>query len=159
MSKVILTVDDSANVRQMVAFTLRNAGYEVLEAIDGADALTKLNGTIHMAISDVNMPRMDGIEFIRNVRANAAYKYIPIVFLTLNRKPRRNRKPKRREQPAGLSNPSSRNSCWLSSSASSAESSPALSVGICMLNLHVSVRGFADHRELPSGFNSSLPHR
>ena len=82
MKKTIMTVDDSASVRQMVAFTLRNAGYEVIEACDGADALTKLKGNVHMIVTDLNMPKMDGIELIRNVRKQAAYKFIPIVMLT-----------------------------------------------------------------------------
>jgi len=83
MSKIIMTVDDSASVRQMVSFTLKDAGYGVVEAVDGVDALSKLNGTpIHMMITDLNMPNMDGIELIRNVRANPAYKFIPIILLT-----------------------------------------------------------------------------
>ena len=83
MSKTILTVDDSASIRQMINFTLKDAGYEVIEAIDGKDALAKLNGSsMHMLISDVNMPNMNGIELVRQVRANPAYKFIPIIMLT-----------------------------------------------------------------------------
>ena len=82
MSKTIMTVDDSASVRQMVAFTLKNEGYDVIEASDGKDALGKLNGPVHMIVTDLNMPNMDGIELIRNVRANPAYKFIPIIMLT-----------------------------------------------------------------------------
>ncbi len=83
MSKLIMTVDDSASIRQMVSFTLKGAGYEVLEAVDGQDALTKVDGSgINMMITDLNMPNMDGIELIRNVRANAAFKFIPIIMLT-----------------------------------------------------------------------------
>ena len=83
MSKIIMTVDDSASVRQMVSFTLKQAGYQVIEAVDGKDALSKLNGAgIHMMLTDLNMPNMDGIELIRNVRANPACKFIPIVMLT-----------------------------------------------------------------------------
>ena len=83
MSKCIMTVDDSASVRQMVTFTLKGAGYEVVEAVDGKDALSKLQGTpIHMVITDLNMPNLDGIGLIKGVRANAAYKFIPIVMLT-----------------------------------------------------------------------------
>ncbi len=83
MSKVIMTVDDSASVRQMVSFTLKQAGYEVLEAEDGQDALGQLSGsTVHMLITDLNMPNVDGIELIRKVRANANFKFIPIVMLT-----------------------------------------------------------------------------
>lgn len=82
MSKTIMTVDDSASVRQMVSFTLKNAGYGVIEAADGKDALGKLKGKVDMIVTDLNMPNMDGIELIRNVRANPGYKFIPIVMLT-----------------------------------------------------------------------------
>lgn len=83
MSKVIMTVDDSASVRQMVAFTLKQAGFDVLEACDGQDALNRMNGaTLHMVITDLNMPRLDGIGLIKGVRAQPAYKFIPIVMLT-----------------------------------------------------------------------------
>jgi two-component system, chemotaxis family, chemotaxis protein CheY len=82
MSKRIMTVDDSSSVRQMVGFTLKDAGYEVVEAVDGKDALTKLSGTVNMIITDLNMPNMDGIELIRQVRALPDYKFVPIVMLT-----------------------------------------------------------------------------
>jgi two-component system, chemotaxis family, chemotaxis protein CheY len=83
MSKIIMTVDDSASVRQMVSFTLRDAGYQVLEANDGQDALARLNGTpVNMVITDLNMPNLDGIGLIRALRAVATYKFIPIVMLT-----------------------------------------------------------------------------
>jgi two-component system, chemotaxis family, chemotaxis protein CheY len=83
MSKIIMTVDDSASVRQMVSFTLKDAGYQVLEAVDGQDAVNRLNGTsVHMVITDLNMPNLDGIGLIRALRANAAFKFIPIVLLT-----------------------------------------------------------------------------
>lgn len=83
MSKNILTVDDSASIRQMVNFTIKEAGYGVIEAVDGKDALSKLNGTpIHMVITDLNMPNLDGIGLIRALRANPAYKFIPIIMLT-----------------------------------------------------------------------------
>jgi two-component system, chemotaxis family, chemotaxis protein CheY len=80
--KTVMTVDDSASVRQMVAFTLKNAGYSVIEAVDGKDALSKLQGKVDMVITDLNMPNMDGISLIKAVRAQAAYKFIPIVMLT-----------------------------------------------------------------------------
>ena len=83
MSKVIMTADDSASVRQMVSFTIRDAGYEVIEAVDGRDALSKANGqTIHMVITDLNMPNLDGIGLIRELRALPAFKFIPIILLT-----------------------------------------------------------------------------
>jgi two-component system chemotaxis response regulator CheY len=83
MSKTIMTVDDSAGIRQMVSFTLRQSGYQVIEAVDGKDALSKLNGaSIHMLLTDLNMPNMDGIELIRRVRTNSSHRFIPIVMLT-----------------------------------------------------------------------------
>ena len=83
MSKVIMTVDDSASVRQMVSFTLRGAGYEVVEACDGMEAFVKLNGSpVNLVITDLNMPNMDGIGLIRKIRASSAYKFVPIVLLT-----------------------------------------------------------------------------
>jgi two-component system, chemotaxis family, chemotaxis protein CheY len=83
MSKVIMTVDDSASVRQMVSFTLRDAGYEVVEAVDGQDALAKVdNQALNMVITDLNMPNLDGIGLIRALRALPSCKFIPIVMLT-----------------------------------------------------------------------------
>jgi two-component system chemotaxis response regulator CheY len=82
MAKVILTVDDSASVRQMVKFTLVDAGYTVIEAVDGQDALTKLTRPVNLVITDLNMPNLDGIGLIKRVRANPACKGIPIIMLT-----------------------------------------------------------------------------
>ncbi|MBN2063218.1 MAG: response regulator [Sedimentisphaerales bacterium] len=81
MSKVIMTADDSASMRQMVSMTLKQAGYNVVEASDGKDALGKLNG-VDMLITDLNMPNMDGIELIRQVRSKPEYKFMPIIMLT-----------------------------------------------------------------------------
>lgn len=82
MPKTILAVDDSASVRQLVSATFRSAGYDVIEASDGQDALARLQGRVGMVITDLNMPRMDGIQLIREIRAHASYKYIPILILT-----------------------------------------------------------------------------
>lgn len=83
MSKLILTADDSSSVRQMVAFTLKGAGYSVIEAVDGNDALTKAkSGAVNMVLTDLNMPNMNGIELIKALRAEPKYKFIPIVMLT-----------------------------------------------------------------------------
>ncbi len=83
MSKVIMTVDDSTSVRQMVGFTLKRAGFEVVEATDGRDAVSQLdNISIDMMITDLNMPNMDGIELIKEVRNKPQYRFIPIVMLT-----------------------------------------------------------------------------
>ena len=80
---LILTVDDSASMRQMVAFTLKGAGYDVVEAEDGQKALdaSKLK-KFDLVITDVNMPVMDGITFIRHLRTEANYKFTPILMLT-----------------------------------------------------------------------------
>ena len=78
-----MIVDDSASMRQMIMFTLTSAGYEVVEASDGMDALKKLNDRmVHLIIADVNMPNMDGIELIRKIRDLKEYKFIPIIVLT-----------------------------------------------------------------------------
>ena len=83
MNKKIMIVDDSASMRQMIMFTLTSAGYEVVEASDGMDALKKLNDRmVHLIIADVNMPNMDGIELIRKIRDLKEYKFIPIIVLT-----------------------------------------------------------------------------
>jgi len=83
MAKIIMTADDSASIRQMVSFTLKDAGYEVVEAVDGKDALKKFNGAkINMLITDLNMPNMDGLELIKQVRAKPEFKFIPIIMLT-----------------------------------------------------------------------------
>ncbi len=83
MSKSILIVDDSASIRQVVSMTLKGAGYEVIEACDGRDALGKLNGQrVHLMISDVNMPNMDGLSFLKEVKARPEYKFTPVIMLT-----------------------------------------------------------------------------
>lgn len=83
MAKTILIVDDSASLRQVVSIALRGAGYEVIEACDGKDGLTKLNGQkIHLIISDVNMPNMDGFTFVQNVKQQPSYKFTPVIMLT-----------------------------------------------------------------------------
>ena len=83
MGKRIMTVDDSSSVRQMVSFTLKQAGYEVVEAVDGKDALAKLEASgVDMVLTDLNMPNVDGIGVIKGVRAHPAYRFIPVVMLT-----------------------------------------------------------------------------
>ncbi len=83
MAKTILIVDDSASIRQVVAITLKGAGYDVVEACDGKDALSKLDGRkIHLIISDVNMPNMDGITFVKQMKILPAYKFTPVIMLT-----------------------------------------------------------------------------
>ena len=81
--KKIMTVDDSATIRQMVALTLRDAGYEVVEAVDGCDALERLAQTpVDMLITDLNMPNLDGVGLIKAVRQQPANRFIPIIMLT-----------------------------------------------------------------------------
>ncbi|MEY4863286.1 MAG: hypothetical protein RLZ51_1381 [Pseudomonadota bacterium] len=83
MKKTILIVDDSSSLRQVVSLALTRAGYDVLEGSDGEDALTKLDGRkIHLIVSDVNMPRMDGISFLKQVKAHPSYKFTPVIMLT-----------------------------------------------------------------------------
>jgi two-component system chemotaxis response regulator CheY len=85
MAKRIMTVDDSASIRRMVAFTLKQHGYDITEAVNGAEALKKLEKEkIDMLITDINMPELDGIGLVRKVRDNPAYRFIPIVILTTN---------------------------------------------------------------------------
>lgn len=83
MPKTVLIVDDSATIRQVVGMTLKGAGYEVMEASDGKDALKKLDGKkINLIISDVNMPNMDGINFVKEAKKLASYKFTPVIMLT-----------------------------------------------------------------------------
>lgn len=83
MSKKVLTVDDSKTMREMVSFTLKGAGYEVIEAEDGQHAITQLSGrAVDVIVTDLNMPNMNGIELIRHLRAIPTYQYTPILMLT-----------------------------------------------------------------------------
>lgn len=83
MGKRVMTVDDSATVRQVLQMTLEGAGYEVLAAVDGADALDKLSdASIDMLVTDLNMPNVDGINLIRQVRQKPGNRFMPIIMLT-----------------------------------------------------------------------------
>lgn len=83
MGKTVLVVDDSTSFRQVVGIALKGAGYDVLEACDGKDALSKLDGRkINLIVSDVNMPNMDGITLVRELRGKANYKFVPLLVLT-----------------------------------------------------------------------------
>lgn len=83
MSKMILTVDDSPSIRQMVAFTLKGAGYGVVEAADGVDGLSKATSqSFALILTDQNMPKMDGISLIKALRALPQYRSTPILMLT-----------------------------------------------------------------------------
>jgi two-component system, chemotaxis family, chemotaxis protein CheY len=83
MGKVVLTVDDSASIRQMVAFTLKSAGYEVVEAVDGEDGLNKAKSkNADLVLTDQNMPKMDGLTLIKSLRGLPQYRSAPILMLT-----------------------------------------------------------------------------
>jgi two-component system chemotaxis response regulator CheY len=83
MAKRILLVDDSASVRTVAGIALRGAGYDVVEACNGQEGLTRLNGErIHLIISDVNMPVLDGIGFLKEVKKHPSYKFTPVIMLT-----------------------------------------------------------------------------
>ena len=83
MSKTILAIDDSPSIRQMVALTLTGAGYGVVEACDGADGYAKATANrIDAVLTDLNMPGMNGLDFIRKYRAHPSSAGVPIVFLT-----------------------------------------------------------------------------
>ncbi|GGZ11146.1 MULTISPECIES: response regulator [Shewanella] len=83
MGKTVLIVDDSASIRQVVSMTLNGAGYDTIQACDGKDALSKLNGNrIHLVISDVNMPNMDGITLLKELKARPDTRFTPVIMLT-----------------------------------------------------------------------------
>ncbi|WP_035237341.1 response regulator [Desulfobacter vibrioformis] len=83
MAKVIMTADDSTSIRQMVSFTLNQAGYDVIEAEDGLDAADKLAGIhVDMLLTDLNMPNKNGLELIEWVRSMPRFKFMPIIMLT-----------------------------------------------------------------------------
>ena len=84
MAKTILIVDDSSSLRTVVKMALTRAGYDVLEANDGQEGLTALDkaAKVHLIVSDVNMPNMDGITFVTQVKAHAKHRFTPVVMLT-----------------------------------------------------------------------------
>lgn len=95
MGKRILIADDSTSVRKLVVFTLQEAGYEVVEAVDGRDALEKTRSIpIDMVITDLNMPNLDGITFTREARELPASRFIPIIILTTEAQPEKKQEGK-----------------------------------------------------------------
>ncbi|MBI5888150.1 MAG: response regulator [Deltaproteobacteria bacterium] len=89
MAKMVMVVDDSASIRQVVNFTLRKGGYDVIEASDGVDAMDKLKGLnplsgqkVNLIICDVNMPNMDGITFVKNLKTTPNYRFTPVMMFT-----------------------------------------------------------------------------
>jgi two-component system chemotaxis response regulator CheY len=90
MPNLILAVDDSPSMRQMVGQTLRAAGYDVIEAADGVEALEKAKGkVVDVVITDVNMPNMDGITLVAQLRALPSYRLVPLLLLTTESSPER----------------------------------------------------------------------
>lgn len=85
MTKTVLVVDDSASLRQLAGIVLKRAGYEMIEACDGVDALSKMDGRkVHLIISDVNMPNMDGLTFVKQVKNLPEHKFTPIIMLSVD---------------------------------------------------------------------------
>ncbi|MFN4129954.1 MAG: response regulator [Paracoccaceae bacterium] len=83
MTKTILSIDDSASIRQMVSMTLTAAGFEVVEAVNGAEGYDRaISRPIHAVLTDLNMPVLNGIEFVRKYRQHPASKGIPVILLT-----------------------------------------------------------------------------
>jgi len=88
MPKTVMTVDDSATIRQNVSFVLEDAGYEIVEAVDGKEAFDKIQANpVDLVISDVHMPNMNGIELTKAIRAHAPTKFTPVVLLTTESQP------------------------------------------------------------------------
>jgi len=82
MNKKIMVIDDSSAIRNVVSMVLKSQEYEIIEAIDGIDALKKLQSDIDLFLCDVNMPNMNGMEFLKEIKNNKDYKFTPFVMLT-----------------------------------------------------------------------------
>jgi two-component system chemotaxis response regulator CheY len=84
MPKTVLIVDDAASIRNVVGAALKTAGYAVIEGCDGKDALSKLaaNPKVHLVITDLNMPNLDGIGLVKELKAHPSYKFTPVIMLT-----------------------------------------------------------------------------
>lgn len=82
MGKKVLIADDSTSMRQMILFTLQEEGHEVIQSVDGQDALSKLTPDINLVITDLNMPKMNGIELIKSIRGGTINRFLPIIMLT-----------------------------------------------------------------------------
>lgn len=92
MAKTIMIVDDSVSMRLVVSMALKGAGYDVIEGSDGENALSKLSGQkVHLIISDVNMPNMDGISFVKALKQMPNYKFTPVIMLTTESKEEKKR--------------------------------------------------------------------
>ncbi|MCB0504941.1 MAG: response regulator [Cyclobacteriaceae bacterium] len=82
MSNTLLIVDDSESIRELISGNLTDAGYNVIKAVNGQDGLDKLNREVKLIVTDLNMPIMDGITMVKNIRSNPDYKHMPIIMLT-----------------------------------------------------------------------------
>lgn len=82
MGKKVLIADDSTSMRQMIEFTLSDAGYTVVQSVDGEDAVTKFSADVNLVITDLNMPKMNGIDLIKKIRGGSVNKFVPIIMLT-----------------------------------------------------------------------------
>ncbi|MBN1603063.1 MAG: response regulator [Chitinispirillaceae bacterium] len=82
MGKKVLIADDSTSMRQMIEFTLSDAGYDVVQAVDGEDAYTKLTTDVKLVVTDLNMPKVTGIELIKKIRIGSVNKFVPVIMLT-----------------------------------------------------------------------------
>ena len=94
MGKTILTVDDSATVRQTVAMTLARAGYDIVQASNGVEAVGLLGRSFDLVITDLNMPKMNGIELIGEIRKSGGNRFVPILVLTTESQPEMKQKAK-----------------------------------------------------------------
>lgn len=106
MKKTILVVDDSTSLRQIIVMTLQRAGYETIEAQDGVDGLAKLQASrVNLILTDVNMPNMDGITFVREVRKSSTARFVPIVILTTETQPEKMKEGQEAGAKAWLTKP------------------------------------------------------
>lgn len=106
MRKAALVVDDSSSLRQVVRMTLEGADFDVIEAVDGNDALDKIRGRpVHLVLSDLHMPRLDGLELTRMIRAMPDHRRTPVLMLTTDSQPERKQAGKAAGVTAWLSKP------------------------------------------------------
>lgn len=106
----ILVVDDSVSMRQMVRLILSGDGYEVVEAVDGADGLNKMSDDVEMVITDYNMPNMGGIEMIRGIRSGSINPAVPILMLTTESEPEKKNEGRAAGATAWITKPFNRDS-------------------------------------------------
>ncbi len=106
MAKTILAVDDSASMRQMIKLTLGGAGYRIIEAGDGAQGLAAARGNaVDLVLTDLNMPKMDGVTLVRELRKLGAYTGVPIVLLTTESDPARKQEARAAGATAWITKP------------------------------------------------------